>query len=87
VHRSLRLPNPSGRRFPPVDRVPPGSSRRLCYPMVTDPAAPPLRPERHIPHSIATMRRRLIAALVTAAVPLLLSTNGKTLATEDFMMQ
>ena len=55
--------------------------------MVTDPAAPPLRPERHIPHSIATMRRRLIAALVTAAVPLLLSTNGKTLATEDFMMQ
>ena len=50
--------------IPPVDRVPPGSSRRLCYPMVTDPAAPPLRPERHIPNSIATMRRRLIAALV-----------------------
>ncbi len=41
-----------------------GSSRRLSYPMVTDPAAPPLRPERHIPNSIATMRRRLIAALV-----------------------
>jgi hypothetical protein len=32
--------------------------------MVTDPAAPPPRPERHIPNSIATMRRRLIAALV-----------------------
>ena len=35
-------------------------SRRL-----PDPEAPPLRPERHIPNSIATMRRRLIAALVS----------------------
>ena len=57
--------------------------------MVTDPAAPPLRPERHIPNSIATMRRRLMAAFIkdSAAMPLLLSTKGKTLATEDFMMQ
>jgi SRSO17 transposase len=31
---------------------------------VTDPEDPPLRPERHIPNSIATMRRRLIGALV-----------------------
>ena len=30
----------------------------------TDPEAPPLRPERHIPNSIATVRRRLIAILV-----------------------
>jgi len=36
----------------------------LAYPKVIDPAVPPLRPERHIPNSIATMRRRLIAALV-----------------------
>ena len=34
--------------------------------MVTDPAAPPLRPERHIPNSTATMRRRLIAACMRA---------------------
>ena len=27
-------------------------------------AGPPLRPERHVPNSIATMRRRLVAALV-----------------------
>ena len=27
---------------------------------------PPLRPERHIPNSIATMRRRLVVALVKA---------------------
>jgi hypothetical protein len=36
----------------------------LAVPTVTDPEAPPLRPERHIPNSIATMRRRLIGALV-----------------------
>jgi hypothetical protein len=35
----------------------------LPFPPVTDPAAPPLRTERHIPNSIATMRRRLIIAL------------------------
>jgi len=32
---------------------------------ITDPEAPPLRPERHVPNSIATLRRRLIAKLVT----------------------
>jgi hypothetical protein len=48
--------------------------RRRCRPRVrsdarcgpkmpTDPEAPPIRPERHIPNSIATMRRRLIVAL------------------------
>ena len=52
--------------IPPSDRAAPGSSRGLLSPMVTDPAAPPLRPERHIPNSIATMRRRLIAAFVTS---------------------
>ena len=50
--------------FPPQQIVPPGRSRNLHYPAVTDPADPPLRPERHVPNSIATMRRRLIAALV-----------------------
>src|SRR5271166_4601827 len=38
--------------------------KRLSFPTVTDPQAPPLRPERHIPHSIATLRRQLIVALV-----------------------
>ena len=49
---------------PPQDLVAPCSSRHLRYPTVTDPEAPPLRPERHIPNSIATVRRRLIAILV-----------------------
>jgi hypothetical protein len=30
---------------------------------VIDPAAPPLRPERHVPDSIATLRRYLTIAL------------------------
>ena len=38
-------------------RSAPRCSRNLPYPTVTDPEAPPLRPERHIPNSIATMRR------------------------------
>jgi len=34
-----------------------------AIPRVTDPEALPIRPERHIPNSIATIRRRLIVAL------------------------
>jgi hypothetical protein len=49
---------------PPQQTIPPGCSRDLPFPTITDPAAPPLRPERHVPDSIATMRRRLVAALV-----------------------
>ena len=43
--------------------MPPRASRSLTFPPVTGPLAPPLRPERHIPDSIATLRRRLIVAL------------------------
>jgi hypothetical protein len=43
--------------------VPPRTSRNLPFPLVTDPEAPPIRPERHIPNSIATLRRRLTGAL------------------------
>jgi hypothetical protein len=50
-------------RIPPRDLVPPGCPRNLPFPPVTDPEAPPIRPKRHIPNSIATMRRRLIIAL------------------------
>src|SRR6516165_11281733 len=45
--------------------MPPRSSRNLPYAKVTRPEDPPLRPERHVPNSIATMRRRLVAALAT----------------------
>jgi hypothetical protein len=53
---------PSGPRAA-ADLVPPRGSRSLNFPPVTDPEAPPIRPERHIPNSIATLRRRLTVAL------------------------
>src|SRR4051812_10172647 len=49
--------SPSGRRFPPQDERQP-SARRLAFPPVIDPAALPIRPERHLPNSIPTVRRR-----------------------------
>src|ERR1700738_4450660 len=55
--------SPRGRRFPPQDLVPPRCSRNLPFPTVTDPEAPPLRPERHIPNSVATTRRRFLVAM------------------------
>jgi hypothetical protein len=55
--------SPSGRRFPPQELVPPGCSKKLQFPKLIARGAPPLRPERHIPNSIATIRRRLSAAL------------------------
>ena len=57
--------SPRGRRFPPVDLVPPGRSRNLRFPTVTDPEAPPLRTQRHVPNSIATLRIRLSVALAS----------------------
>ncbi len=50
--------------IPPQDLVPPCQSRYLAYPTIIDPEDPPARPERHIPNSIATMRARLIRALI-----------------------
>jgi hypothetical protein len=40
-------------------------SKNLPFPKVIDSEAPPPRTERHVPNSIATMRRRLIIALVS----------------------
>src|SRR3954452_454580 len=45
--------------------MPPINSRRLAFPKVLHPEAPPVRPERHAANSIATMRRHLIVALAT----------------------
>ena len=40
-----------------------GSLAKPAYPKVTDPAAPPIRPQRHVPNSIATIHRRLAVAI------------------------
>ena len=55
--------SPRGRQFPPQHHIAPGASRNLPYPKVTDPAAPPIRPQRHVPNSIATIHRRLAVAI------------------------
>ena len=44
---------------PPQDIPAPGNSEHLPFPIVHDPRHPPLRPERHAPNSIATLRRRI----------------------------
>jgi len=48
---------------PPQDHIPPLQSKNLPFPVVIDPEAPPIRPQRHIPNSIATIRRELTAAI------------------------
>ncbi len=52
--------------IPPLPPAPPGWSKRLPFPPVSDPAAAPVRTERHVPHSIATLRRRIARALAQA---------------------
>jgi hypothetical protein len=49
--------------IPPQDHVPPLQSKNLPYPTVIDPEAPPIRPQRHVPNSLATIRRELAAAI------------------------
>ena len=52
--------------IPPQDIPAPGDSKSLPFPIVQDPRDPPLRPERHVPNSIATLRRRIAVALAHA---------------------
>ena len=51
--------------IPPQKQPAPSCSRKLQFPKLIDRGDPPLRPERHVPNSIATVRRRLNAALVS----------------------
>src|SRR5437870_1980448 len=60
LRRTRFLPR-SGWRISPLSRWP--SSRPLAYPNVSSRGALPVRPERHVPESIATMYRLLAAAL------------------------
>src|SRR5579863_499651 len=63
VYRGLRIPDLREGDDSPLRtwfrRAAPATCRT---PPLSTPRDPPLRPERHIPNSIATMRRRLIAA-------------------------
>ena len=64
LHRGLRLPGGRALPFPPSGPLHPrDGSRHLRYPEASGRAVP-VRPERHVPHSIATIRRRLTVGLV-----------------------
>jgi len=55
-----------GFQFKPEITPPPiPTNPGTAPPKVTDPEAPPLRPERHVAHSIATLRRRLKVGLLS----------------------
>ena len=49
--------------FPPLEPTDDYSARNIPFPKITDPEAPPLRTERHVEHSIASPRRRLVVGL------------------------
>src|SRR5262245_3223891 len=70
----------SGREtIPPQSLIPPRSARNLHFPEVVDPEYLPLRPQRHVSKSVATMRRWLVDAIVRtlAAMPVLPSSLRK----------
>jgi hypothetical protein len=54
---------PKGPLFPPQQRFPPGSSKNLPFPTITGRGALPIRTERHVPDSIATLRREIAVRL------------------------
>ena len=56
--------SPKRRLFPPQALPAPGEARNLPFPQVTDPEVLPLRSQRHMPNSIATLRIRLARTLV-----------------------
>ena len=49
--------------IPPSGLLLPGDARNLPFPPVTDRADLPTRSQRHVAHSIASVRRRLTTAL------------------------
>ena len=67
LHCGLRIPDLRARNHSPLRRSSATCTRNLPYAKVTSPEDPPLRPERHVPNSIATMQRRLVAALATTS--------------------
>ena len=55
--------SPTGRLFPPPTGSGRHPSKYLPYPKITDPAALPIRPERHVDLSVTTLRIAITRAL------------------------
>jgi hypothetical protein len=64
LHRGIRVPDRRRGGFSPSGPHDKGRSEAAILPPGHRFADPPLRPERHIPNSIPTLRRRLIAGLI-----------------------
>jgi hypothetical protein len=62
VHRGLWILISERETIPPLKSS--SHHRNLPYAKTISPEDAPLRPERHVPNSIATMRRTLVVALV-----------------------
>ena len=64
LHRCLRIPAlRKSEQFPPQDHATPFLSKNIPYPEVIDPAAPPIRPERHVANSISSVRIAIARAI------------------------
>jgi SRSO17 transposase len=61
--RLMACSSPSGALFPPRQSSGHHPSKHLPYPQITNPAAPPIRPERHVANSISTLRTTIARAL------------------------
>jgi hypothetical protein len=59
----------------------------LPFPLVTDPAAPPLRPQRHVPNSIATVHYAMVLDRPEAAAMPVLRAQTSTKHATQFMTQ
>ena len=51
------------KQFPPQDHATPLSSKNIPFPQAIDPADPPIRPERHVPNSITSIRIAIARAI------------------------
>ena len=77
------------------ETIPPSGTRsielfkKLQFPKLTARGGPPLRPERHVPNSIATIRRRLSAALVAmlSRCPCCVATISAQSRRQNFLTQ
>ena len=64
IGEKLRIRTSADTFFPLSSSSSAGGSKHLRYPPISSRGVPPVRPERHVPHSIASIRRELTVRLV-----------------------